>query len=341
MSRFSYFLLFCVTVVLCFPSDSKAQSVYQLEPAGELNPQIPAQELYEYADAGQKSELRFSYESQDKAIEFIPVNVRQEAADGGGNSFFNTISETPGLAFLSSALVPGLGQAAHRQWWRTALYAGIEIGAIYVGIDQQNRGDRLQREYNQYANEHWSVVQYAQFLTRYTQLDMNLEDVLTERGLTELQNNGYLRPSFNNETDWGMIDLRALNDFERQTLYRSSGRAFSHVVPGYGSQQYYELVSKYFQFGPGWRDWNRDLTIVDGGVADMPATWQYHTSLEETFNDAKRLSRNMGMILLANHVFSAFDALFTSTIRAHRAEVESTASLGRGGRPQVQVSVNF
>lgn len=340
MIRFCFFLLLCAVWPFLSFFDVQAQSAFDLRPGHALEASIPSYELYEYADEKEKSSVTFGYVPQSNAQNSEQLHIAQESSQESG-SFFNTISETPGLAFLSSALVPGLGQAAHRQWWRVALYAGIEIGAVYVAIDQKNRGDRLQRDYNQYADEHWSVVQYAQFLTRYTQLDMNLEDVLTQRGRTELENNGYLRPTFNNETDWRLINLRALNEYEQQTLYRSSGRAFSHVVPEYGSQQYYELVSKYFQYGPGWRDWNRDVSIIDGGVADMPASWQYHTGLEETFNDALRLSRNMSMILIANHVFSAFDALFTSTIREHRRQVESTASLGHGGRPQVQVAIRF
>lgn len=341
-----------ISAVICagLPGNAAAQfsmgSLYELRPEAEkqLQPQVSQQELYHHIHPVSKEDrtselLEFSYSggmSQSSAL----AGIAQEDARSS-SSVLDTISESPGLAFLSSALVPGLGQAAHRQWWRVPLYAGIEIAALYVTIDQKNRGDRLQRDYDRYADEHWSVVQYAQAVARYTQLDITLEDMLTERGLEELRNNGYLRPAFDNEIDWRMIDLAALNDVEERTLYRSTGRAFSHVVPAYGSQQYYELVSKYFQYGPGWRDWNRDISIIDGGVEDMPASWRYHTALEEDFNDALRVSRNMGMLLIANHFFSAFDALFTARIRQHRRQVESTASLGPGGNPHLRVTVGL
>ncbi len=261
--------------------------------------------------------------------------------NGGSRSFMNTIAETPGLALLSSAILPGFGQAANRQWWKTAVFAGIEIGAVYLMFDLRSSGLSKQEDYNRYADEHWSVVQYAQFLTQYSQLDMNLEDVLTEQGRQQLHQDGFLRASFNNQIDWALVDLQKLNEYETQTIYRATGRPFSHVVPAYGSQQYYELVSKYFQYGPGWRDWNWDLSIVDGGVQDMPPSWQYHAILEEEFNDALRYSRNMGMLLIANHVFAAFDAFFTSRLRLHRQTIQTSASMSQDGSPQVHLSYKF
>lgn len=292
--------------------------------------------------------LRFRYDAAgDQAWHELGIHLRERTAAETGlaaatpRGFMRTIAETPGLAFLSSAIVPGFGQAANQQWWKTAVFAGIEIGAFYLMVDQRRVGNRKQQQYNDFADAHWSVVQYAQFLVMYTQLDMRLEDVLTPAGMQVLRDNGFVRATFNTEIDWAMIDLARLNEFEFGTLSRVTGRPLSHVVNPYGSQQYYELPSKYFQFAPGWRDWNRDINIVDGGVADMPPSWRFHAALEEEFNDALRFSRNMGMLLIANHVFSAFDAFFVSQMRLHRRQLETSASLTAGGNPSVQLSFNF
>ncbi len=320
-----------------FSGNSDIQQLGSLVSESELNAFLPKDD--EATEA-----ITFSYNA---SADFTAMDVRSfgrmyaEETGAGRRSFMNTIAETPGLAFLSSAILPGFGQAANQQWWKTALFAGVEITTLYLMIDYRNTGDRWQRDYNQYADDHWSVVQYAQFVVNYTQVDASMADVVTEAGMQELMNNGFIRPTFNNDIDWAMIDLGALNELEFNTLYRSTGRPFSHVVPAYGSQQYYELPSKYFQYGPGWRDWNRDMSIIDGGIDDMPASWRYHTALEEDFNDMLRYSRNMGMLLIANHVVSAFDALFTSQLRNHRRNMETSAALMPGGNPGVQVSYKF
>lgn len=321
----------------------------ELSLATELTSRDIAAWLPEAEGAGaqpQQPVLRYKPEA-DQAWHELGLHLRQRTAaetgqvSGAPRGFMRTIAETPGLAFLSSAIVPGLGQAANQQWWKTAVFAGIEIGAVYLMVDQRRIGNRKQQQYNDFADAHWSVVQYAQFLVQYTQLDMRLEDVLTPAGLQVLRDNGFVRATFNTDIDWAMIDLARLNEFEFGTLSRLTGRPLSHVVNPYGSQQYYELPSKYFQFAPGWRDWNRDISIIDGGVADMPPSWRFHAALEEEFNDALRFSRSMGLLLIANHVFSAFDAFFVSQMRMHRRQLETTASLSAGGSPSVQLSFKF
>ena len=346
--------LFSALIILMMlsPADTQAQfSSHAFTDLAQsnshnLNGSVTREELNSFLPKDDETQERITF-SYNPSTDFTNLDIRSfgrmyaEESGGGSRSFMNTIAETPGLAFLSSAILPGFGQAANRQWWKTAIFAGVEITALYLMIDYRRTGDRWQIAYNQYADDHWSVVQYAQFVVNYTQVDASMADVVTEAGMQELMNNGFIRPTFNTAIDWAMIDLAALNELEFNTLYRSTGRPFSHVVPAYGSQQYYELPSKYFQYGPGWRDWNRDLTIIDGGIDDMPASWRYHAILEEEFNDILRYSRNMGMLLIANHVVSAFDAMFTTQLRNHRRSMETSASLLPGGNPGVQVSYKF
>lgn len=255
-------------------------------------------------------------------------------------TFFGQIRQKPGLAFLSSAIVPGLGQAANSQWWKTALFAGIEIGAIVLHFERRAHARNVEKEYMQIADNDWSVVKYAQFLQGYSQIDFDIKDVLTESGLEYYNANGGIMPTFDRDQDQGFINLSALNDLETATLYRSTGNPFSHVVPAYNSQQYYELVSKYFQFGPGWRDWDNSVNSIDGGVADMSPMWRNHTGIEEEFNDAYRLSSNLIMLVAANHIFSAFDAFFVSQLRLHRASMNSSVTMNQYG-PNVNLRVSF
>jgi hypothetical protein len=281
----------------------------------------------------------------DTQTEWLHLYNSGFEADPGSQSIFGTIREKPGLAFLSSALIPGLGQAANQQWWKTALFAGIEIGAIALYFERRSHARKVEQDYINMANNKWSVVQYARFLVDYNEQtpwnnrEIHITDMLTQAGLQHYMQNGTINPAFNNDFDWAMINLSALNQFEMETRYQT-GFLFSHVVPAYGSQQYYELVSKYFQFAPGWVDWNGDISVVDGQIPAMSPLWLKHARIEEEFNDAYRLSSNMLMLLLGNHVFSAFDAYFTSKLRLHRRSIQTSASLHHSGA-NLNLRVNF
>ena len=91
-------------------------------------------------------------------------------------------------------------------------------------------------------------------------------------------------------------------------------------MPDYGSQQYYELMSKYPQFGPGWRDWNNLMNDVNRRNDGMPGMWNAHARMGVIFNDHYQISSNMASVILLNHMVSAFDAYFTVKIRNTRIE---------------------
>lgn len=302
----------------------------------QLVSDIPAEE------AAQLQELRFMPGSQSEWLHLYGSGFE---AEPGSGSFFGQIRENPGLAFISSALVPGLGQAANQQWWKTALFAGIEIGALALYFERRSHAQKVERDYINMANNKWSVVQYAKFLVEYNDQtpwnnrEIHITDMLTQAGLQHYMENGTINPAFSNDIDWAMINLSALNQFEMETRYQT-GFFFSHVVPAYGSQQYYELVSKYFQFAPGWVDWNGNISVVDGGIPAMSPLWLKHARIEEEFNDAYRFSGSMLMVLLGNHVFSAFDAYFTSKLRLHRRTLQTSASLHQTGA-NLNLRVNF
>lgn len=273
----------------------------------------------------------FLYSGADVFSHWKELKQAGKLSETEGASFFSYIRERPGLAFASSALIPGLGQAANQQWWKTAIFAGIEIGAVYLYFERRNHAQQVERDFWDMADNNWSVVQYANFVQGYSQLDFEITDLLTPEGMAVYQANGGVMPTFNYEIDQSYIDLQALNHYETHTLYKSTGLPFSHVVPAYNSQQYYELVSKYFQFGPGWIDWNTATMNIDGGINDMSPMWREHARIEEEFNDAYRFSSNMVMVIIANHVFSAFDALFTSKLRLHRSRLNTSAALHQSG----------
>lgn len=265
----------------------------------------------------------------------------------GRSGFLQTIGEKSGYAFLASAVIPGLGQAANEQWWKTAFFVAMEATAIGVYIHRENRGRDGERYYEVFGNAHWSVVQYAQYIVEFhaSQHGKSFYDLLTERGRQQYIDGipfGGIHPAFDITIDWRLIDINALRIAERNSRYRN-GNAFSHDLPDYGSQQYYELMSKYFQFGPGWREWfsdgrfRNDLFSIDDEI--MPEQFWYHAQVGYDFNDDLGVARNMITLLVANHFISAFDAYFTQKARSTR--IQPTASMNYGLQPTIGFNYRF
>lgn len=249
-----------------------------------------------------------------------------------------TAKEKPGLVFLSSLAVPGLGQAVNEQWWKTALFGAVEVTAIALMIDYNTRAKTGMRRTYRYGDNNWSVVGYAEWLHGYYHdvgrkpgsPDVPITQLLTPEGLAIYNSTGqFPSPNYVNALDWSMIDIHALRELEKTSIFLTTGREFSHTLPDYGSQQYYELMSKYPQFGAGWRDWNNSIHDMNQGVDGMPHMFLRHGIMSEHFNDLFRNGDNMTMVLLGNHIISAFDAYFTIKIRNTR--LEHSAFLYPGG----------
>ncbi len=271
-----------------------------------------------------------------------PRYVQTGNSDGNGwnSGFMASISESPGYAFLASAVVPGLGQAANRQWWKTAFFVAVEATALGIYIHRHDRGRDGERYYEEFGDENWSVVQYAQYIIDNHRHEHGKEFVDILKDGVEFDPDagpfGGIEPAFDTGTDWEIIDRQALNEAERNSIY-GTGSHFSHTVEPYGSQQYYELMSKYYQFAPGWNDWNSNLHSIDDRIASD--NFLYHAQIGFDFNDDLNLARNMLTVILANHFVSAFDAYFTQQLR--RARVTPTASMEYGVSPTIGFHYRF
>jgi hypothetical protein len=262
-------------------------------------------------------------------------------------NYRDVAKEKPGLLFVSSLAIPGLGQAVNDQWWKTALFGAVEITAIALMVDYKTRAKTGMRRTYRYGDNNWSVVNYAEWLHGYYHdvgrkpgsPNVPITQLLTPEGLAVYNSTGqFPTPNFVNAVDWSMIDINALRALEKNSIFLTTGREFSHTLPDYGSQQYYELMSKYPQFGAGWRDWNNSMNDLNQGVNGMSPMFFWHGDMSENFNDLFRNGDNMAMLLITNHVISAFDAYFTIKIR--NARLEQSAFLYPGGG-EVRLRLSF
>lgn len=248
----------------------------------------------------------------------------------------------PGYLFASSLILPGSGQVINQNPIRAGLYAALEITSIFMIVEYQKRGRRGERNYERFADQNWSVVQYAQWLIDYHDYHSISNPFLSQ--LRDMLNG--VKSSFDKSIEWNQIDLALLRSVERNTPFRTTDNLgvnnFSHVLPTYGSQQYYELISKYYQFQAGWRDYNRfhdqlghtgaqfsQRYFVDrNGLYASPFFYD-GVQMSREFNDDFRTRRAFLSFLIVNHFISAFDAYFTISLKQNRLNATSTAIPGK------------
>lgn len=244
------------------------------------------------------------------------------------NPFLNAERTKPGVAFLSSAIIPGSAQAANGKWIRAGIYVLAEAATVFYHFNRLNLAKRQERNYEHYANTNWSVVAYARWLVDYS-AQHNLNNGYEQ---LEAHLNGKTPDYTDTTKDWLKINLRQLQEVEKNTPYVYENKRasnFSHNLPDYGSQQYYELISKYWQFQSGWKDVHENPGINpnfphykwDGSDAS-PNFYEGRDRAAE-FNDNYRLAGNILSLILINHVVSAFDGLLTVKVNNSRLQQQA------------------
>lgn len=268
----------------------------------------------------------FRQVEQDISIEDLKPKISYAQSD----PVYQPIQEKAGLALASSAIIPGSGQAANKKWLRAGIYFLAE--AVFLGVHLKSYYDAKaeQRRYEQFADNHWSVVNYAQWLVNYHEHN-NLQNEYIDDLRTKIEG---VSADYHPQKDWAKVDLELLRQVERNTPFvypDRTGNTFSHEMPDYGSQQYYELISKYYQYGSGWDDFGRD---ADGNKLDsryklnwdgsaMPYNFTRGSKMAEKFNDSYRLAGNMVSLIILNHIISAFDAFLTVKIKNNRLKADT------------------
>ncbi len=270
-----------------------------------------------------------------------------EAGPLGSGAFGREGYRNPALAFGLSAAVPGAGQAYNGSWIRAAAAAGIEIGLWAGYVTWRGRGLDGRDAYQAFAHQSWSPVRYAEWLNAYPGYGGPGLDVSMVAGI-----------DFQNPSAWTDEERGRVLDFfeqiraaERQSVYENAdgsgtGATFSHVLEDFGEQQYYELIGKYFQYGPGWSDWcagrdpdSPECFTIDG-FADRDVFagktglfFDYAEDHAEANTLLRRASRATSLVVL-NHALAALDALLTARFHNRGLNVDTELSLvpdGRGG----------
>ncbi|MCF6268834.1 MAG: DUF5683 domain-containing protein [Melioribacteraceae bacterium] len=270
----------------------------------------------------QESKLKLSGNiSQDLLIS----SNNYQFDDSESNIVFK--KRSPMLAAGMSVVLPGAGQFYNEDYWKTAIFVAIEVAAIAAAIIYYNKGEDQVASYEAFADSEagWNVDKYA----NWTVDNANRLNSQIPEGAPVLD-------IFDND---GNVIWSRLNNLERTI----SGY-YSHLLPAYGDQQYYELIGKYQQFNPGWNDFNYDDAYNYGDP--LTPTFLWYADERGKANSYYDYSSLAVKVLITNHIISAVEAALAANSynKSFKAEVKvQTNSIGynRIFYPELSMSYRF
>ena len=203
---------------------------------------------------------------------------------------------------IASLVVPGFGQYLnHSPWWKTAVFAGVEIIGIAGYISWTNKADDITKEYENWADEHWNMNTWV-----------NGSAIL----LSDIQSSGY--PDVNDVRIDGSHHITIIINGK----YESSQILLENPNIDYTELRdwdFYEGIGKYDQFVAGWDDAKSNWEIVNKNIKDgkdelivMTPNKQHYIELRNDSNVLYKNAKFAASALLFNHIFSALDALWNA-----------------------------
>lgn len=220
--------------------------------------------------------------------------------------------KSPLYAGLMSAAIPGVGEIYAGSFWRGTAFIAAEAALWVFYASYEGKGDDQTRLFQQFADEHFSVVLYAQWMQQYAAvLNPNI-DPADCSGIV-ISNDPNLKP-------WDRIDWAKLNRCE-EAIGARTGTGFTHRLPRRPEQQYYELIGKYEQYSSGWDDANVDPSNY---LTNLSARFLAYRDMRGKANDFYNIATTVSYVLVANHLLSALDAAWVASqynrslsLRAH------------------------
>lgn len=201
-------------------------------------------------------------------------------------SFSQENKKSPVLAGVLSLLIPGAGEIYTEEYLKAGIFIAIEAAVITTAIIYDKKGDDKTVEFQNYADENWSVNKYAEWtLTHLPTLNSSLNAA-----------------DFNVFNTDGSVNWSELNRLER-----AIGKGYSHSLPPYGDQQYFELIGKYPQYSAGWNDFNSD------DYHDSSPNFLFYAGERGKANDLYNISSKAVIGIYINHFLSTLDAVWSAT----------------------------
>ena len=221
-----------------------------------------------------------------------------------------------------SAIVPGSGQLyaqkGNESLLKGAVFLTAEATGVILYLYNRNKGKKIERKYERYADRNWDVDKYLYFLEK----SLNLQEGYLGRKSVGVEKDRVTQAEY----EWGAV----------------SGVSVHHLYKN-TRQQYYEMIYKYpEQFALGWfdtfYDYDNPLPQYQTGYTYMTLTPMMtdYRSMRTKSNDYLSSARGMIGVLMINHVLSLADAAWT----VKRKNKEEAGRLSLGFRLDQNISHN-
>ncbi len=214
---------------------------------------------------------------------------------------------SPLLAGIFSLLVPGSGEVYTESYWRAAIFVAAEAAFWYFNISNTRKGDERTDAFQNFADAHWSVVRYAEWLNAYAKTFPGGENAVTIR----IDPNTALPP-------WERVNWDDMHTTE------SAIPEFSHRLPAHGEQQYFELIGKYQQYNHGWDDSDPNTAVY---YTNVTPTFHEYSAMRGSANSAYNTASTFTALIVINHVLSAVDAAWSAALFNDRYRITSRMEL--------------
>ncbi len=213
-------------------------------------------------------------------------------------AFDNPKKKSPMLAGLLSLVIPGAGQFYNEDYWKTAIFLALEAAVITTAIIYDNKGDEQTEIFENFADQNWSVVRYAEWLIQFRGGDPAM-----------------IKSNDPNIPHWERVDWDLLNQSEKD---------FSHKLPPFGDQQYYELIGKYPQYSRGWigAAWDDDYNSI-------PQIFSDYSKMRGEANDLYAVASTAVIGLYINHFLSLIEAIWSAAL--HNSNIEVSMRMNSTG----------
>ena len=232
---------------------------------------------------------------QELKSEYINQNS-YEKLELNNISFDSSKMKSPIIGGGLSAIIPGAGQFYAKKYVKTGIFLAVEAGLWIMYSVFQGKGNDQTTFYQNYADANWDVYRYATWLKQ------------------------------ENFTGSGNINLSAdKNTLRYQINQCEQASGFSHQLPNYGDQQYYEVIGKYQTYICGWAE------SVGQGITKNNYQTRHLTQVSYYMDERQRANTYYDrgtttlMVVILNHIVSAIDGFIS--VNSYNNKLSASANV--------------
>lgn len=257
-----------------------------------------------------------------------------------------------------SAILPGAGQAYNGNWTKAVIGFALEATAIAVWSTYRSNGLDAEDDFRIFAHQDWAPDKYATWINDYSDfLEVEHGANISAPSVSIVSDVDFQNPnSWTSEERSSVFQMFGqIQTVERELFHPETGATFSHRLPNFGEQQYYELIGKYFQFAPGWSDYpewidkdgnftaaiDPEKTDPDKSKPNVSSNFFAYAKDHAAAQDLLRRASKVSLFVVANHLVAAIDAAVSAKLHNDRISTSMGFSYSPDGEPVPTASIRY